>query len=78
MAAQNLAELLPATRGRIVPFGLPVLYQNGPFNCACLAVDGAIVGVVAKRFLAETAFITNPTGSSLGRRDCGGKCRATV
>jgi NAD+ synthase (glutamine-hydrolysing) len=60
MAAQNLAALVPATRGLIVSFGLPVLYQNGLFNCACLAVDGAIVGFVAKRFLAGDGIHYEP------------------
>ena len=60
MAAQSLAALVPATRGMIVSFGLPVLYQNGLFNCACLAVDGAIVGLVAKRFLAGDGIHYEP------------------
>jgi NAD+ synthase (glutamine-hydrolysing) len=60
MAAQSLAAMLPATRGMIVSFGLPVLYQNGLFNCACLAVDGSIAGFVAKRFLAGDGIHYEP------------------
>ena len=60
MAAQSLAAMLPATRGMIVSFGLPVLYQNGLFNCACLAVDGSVVGLVAERFLAGDGIHYEP------------------
>jgi NAD+ synthase (glutamine-hydrolysing) len=60
MAAQSLAEMLPATKGMIVSFGLPVLYQNGLFNCAGLAVDGSLVGFVAKRFLAGDGIHYEP------------------
>ena len=60
MAAQSLVELLPATRGMIVSFGLPLLFLNGLFNCACLACDGQIVGFVAKRFLAGDGIHYEP------------------
>ena len=55
-----LQELLPKTRGMVVSFGLPVLHQNGLFNCEALAVDGRLAGLVAKRFLAGD-------GSQFGR-----------
>src|SRR5438067_958273 len=42
MAWRVLQEILPATRGLIVSLGLPVLYQNGLFNTACLVVDGRV------------------------------------
>jgi len=45
-------ELLPATRGMAVSFGLPLVYHNVLFNAACLAVDGALAGFVCKRHLA--------------------------
>jgi NAD+ synthase (glutamine-hydrolysing) len=48
-----LEQLLPRTRGMIVSFGLPVWHQNTIFNCACLVVDGRIVGLVAKQNLAN-------------------------
>jgi NAD+ synthase (glutamine-hydrolysing) len=55
-----LKELLPETRGMIVSLGLPVLHQHGLFNCACLAVDGRIVGFTAKRFLAGDGIHYEP------------------
>src|SRR5262249_52921384 len=33
-------------------FGLPVFYQGRLYNCACLVVDGEIVGFVPKKNLA--------------------------
>ena len=56
----RLKELLPETRGMVVSFGLPVLHQNGLFNCACLAVDGRFVGFTAKRFLAGDGIHYEP------------------
>jgi NAD+ synthase (glutamine-hydrolysing) len=44
----------------VVSFGLPVLHQNGLFNCAALAVDGKLVGLVAKRFLAGDGIHYEP------------------
>jgi NAD+ synthase (glutamine-hydrolysing) len=55
-----LQELLPETRGMVVSFGLPILHQNGLFNCAALAVDGSLVGLVAKRFLAGDGIHYEP------------------
>ena len=55
-----LQELLPATAGLVVSFGLPVLHQNGLFNCAALAVNGRLVGLVAKRFLAGDGIHYEP------------------
>jgi NAD+ synthase (glutamine-hydrolysing) len=44
----------------VVSFGLPVLQQNGVFNCAALAVDGRLLGLVAKRFLAGDGIHYEP------------------
>ena len=55
-----LNELLPETRGMVVSFGLPVLHQNGLFNCAAVAVDGSLIGLVAKRFLAGDGIHYEP------------------
>jgi NAD+ synthase (glutamine-hydrolysing) len=44
----------------IVSLGLPVLHQNGLFNCAGLAVDGQLIGLVAKRFLAGDGIHYEP------------------
>jgi len=59
-AWQILNELLPETCGMVVSFGLPALHQNGLFNCVALAVDGKIVGLVAKRFLAGDGIHYEP------------------
>ena len=59
-AWKALLGLLPETRGMVVSFGLPVLHQNGLFNCAALAVEGKLVGLVAKRFLAGDGIHYEP------------------
>jgi len=56
----SLKLLLPATRGMIVSFGLPVLHQHGLFDCACLVADGEVVGLTAKRFLAGDGIHYEP------------------
>ncbi len=55
-----LQQIAPQTRGMIVSVGLPVLYQNGLFNTACLLVDGRIAGFAAKRFLAGDGIHYEP------------------
>ena len=55
-----LREIVPATRGMIVALGLPVLHKHALFNCACLAVDGRIAGLAAKRFLAADGIHYEP------------------
>ncbi len=57
---ESLQSLLPETRGMVVSFGLPVLFQNGLFNSACLVVDGQIAGLVAKRYLAGDGIHYEP------------------
>lgn len=59
-AWKMLKELVPATKGMIVSFGLPMLHQHGLFNCACLVVDGRIEGFTAKRFLAGDGIHYEP------------------
>jgi NAD+ synthase (glutamine-hydrolysing) len=59
-ALDVLAEILPATKGMAFSIGLPLMYQNGVFNVACLAVDGRIAGFVAKRFLAGDGIHYEP------------------
>jgi NAD+ synthase (glutamine-hydrolysing) len=59
-AWQALMELVPETHGMIVSFGLPVLHQNGLFNCAALAVNGKLIGLAAKRFLAGDGIHYEP------------------
>ena len=50
-AWEVLHEIAPATAGIVVAVGLPVLFRNALFNCACLLADGRILGFVAKQFL---------------------------
>jgi NAD+ synthase (glutamine-hydrolysing) len=59
-AWESLLAVMPATRSMIVSLGLPVMHQNGLFNCACLLVDGKIAGFVAKRFLAGDGIHYEP------------------
>jgi NAD+ synthase (glutamine-hydrolysing) len=51
-AERLLGELLPETRGLVVSLGLPVLVGHGVYDAAAVVVDGRLVGVAAKRFLA--------------------------
>ena len=55
-----LRELLPATRGLVVSFGLPLYHEKALYNAACLVVDGAIAGFVGKRFLAGDGIHYEP------------------
>src|SRR5580692_4567723 len=59
-ARQVLLQIAPHTKGMIVSVGLPLAYQHGLFNTACLIVDGRIVGFVAKRFLAGDGIHYEP------------------
>ncbi|XHR31272.1 MAG: NAD(+) synthase [Chthoniobacteraceae bacterium] len=60
MAWKSLETLLPDTQGIVVTVGLPVLFQNGVFNCACVIADGQILGLVAKRYLAGDGIHYEP------------------
>ncbi|MEM8681456.1 MAG: NAD(+) synthase, partial [Planctomycetota bacterium] len=51
MCLEVLHELLPETRGMIVPFGLPLRHRGGLFNCVALAANGKLAGFVAKQNL---------------------------
>ena len=55
-----LEKLLPKTQGLIVTIGLPLMFQNALFNVVCVAVDGKILGFVAKRFLAGDGIHYEP------------------
>jgi len=59
-ALEVVREIVPETEGMIVSLGLPVLHNSALFDCACLAVDGRIVGLVAKRFLAGEGIHYEP------------------
>ncbi|HEX3658103.1 MAG TPA: NAD(+) synthase [Pirellulales bacterium] len=60
MARRVLLEILPETTGLIVSLGLPLPFQHGLFNTACLAADGRILGFVGKRFLAGDGIHYEP------------------
>jgi len=71
-ALDVLREVLPATEGMVVSLGLPLLHRGALFDAACLAVDGRIVGFVAKRFLAGEGLHYEPRWFKpwpRGRRD---------
>lgn len=55
-----LQEILPHTQGIAVTLGLPLHFRNSLFNCVCLVVDGALVGFVAKRYLAGDGLHYEP------------------
>jgi len=59
-ARDVLHEILPATAGMVVAVGLPVLYHNALFSCACLIVDGKIAGFAAKQNLAGEGLHYEP------------------
>lgn len=51
---------LEETAGMVVVLGLPVEHRGAVYNCAALCVDGAVVGLVAKRFLAGDGIHYEP------------------
>jgi NAD+ synthase (glutamine-hydrolysing) len=59
-ALDVLVSLLPDTRGVIACFGLPLAHQKGIYNVCALAVDGHLVGFVAKRSLAGDGIHYEP------------------
>jgi NAD+ synthase (glutamine-hydrolysing) len=60
MAQQILLELVPETTGMAVSFGLPLLHRGALFNTAALAVDGKLLGLVAKQHLAGEGIHYEP------------------
>ena len=55
-----VATLATDARGMAVCLGLPVLHRNGLFNAVALLVDGALVGLAAKRHLAGEGLHYEP------------------
>jgi NAD+ synthase (glutamine-hydrolysing) len=51
-ALSVLGELVKETQGLVVSFGLPLVVNRALLNTCALAVDGRLVGLVAKRALA--------------------------
>jgi NAD+ synthase (glutamine-hydrolysing) len=60
MALDVLGDLLPETRGMVVSFGLPLMFQGALYNTACLAADGQILGFVGKQNLAGEGIHYEP------------------
>jgi NAD+ synthase (glutamine-hydrolysing) len=60
MAQKLLLELLPETTGMAVSFGLPFLHRGALFNTAALAVNGKLLGFVAKQHLAGEGIHYEP------------------
>ncbi|MEM6654806.1 MAG: NAD(+) synthase, partial [Planctomycetota bacterium] len=56
----SLVQIAPATRGMIVAVGLPAACGPELYNAAALLVDGGIVGLAAKQFLAGDGIHYEP------------------
>lgn len=59
-AWEMLESMLPHTQGIVVSFGLPVMCRHALYNCAALAVDTQLVGLVGKRALAGDGLHYEP------------------
>ncbi|MEM6330533.1 MAG: nitrilase-related carbon-nitrogen hydrolase, partial [Planctomycetota bacterium] len=59
-ALEQLAVLAEQTRGIAVAVGLPVYYESSLYNTAALLVDGRLVGIVGKQFLASDGIHYEP------------------
>ncbi len=59
-ALELLAELAAETAGLVACFGLPAFYAGGVYNCAAVACDGRLVGLVAKQHLAGDGIHYEP------------------
>jgi len=59
-AFAQLEALARLTKGIVVAVGLPVYHEKALYNAAALLVDGAIVGFVAKQFLAGDGIHYEP------------------
>ncbi|MGE0550227.1 MAG: NAD(+) synthase [Kofleriaceae bacterium] len=59
-AFAQLDALAAHTRGMVVAVGLPIFHEKALYNAAALLADGAIVGFVAKQFLAADGIHYEP------------------
>jgi NAD+ synthase (glutamine-hydrolysing) len=59
-ALEVLAALVPETKGLVASFGLPLAHHKNVYNVCALAVDGRLVGFVAKRALAGDGIHYEP------------------
>ena len=60
LALEILEELIPLTHGMIVSIGLPIYFNKALYNGAALAVDGRLIGIVPKQFLAGDGIHYEP------------------
>ena len=60
LALETLVDILPHTKNSIVSVGLPIMYKNAVFSCACLIVDTKIKGFIAKQNLAGDGIHYEP------------------
>lgn len=59
-ALEQLAELVPATKGLVACFGLPVFHEGAIYNAAAVACDGKLLGFTAKQHLAGDGIHYEP------------------
>jgi NAD+ synthase (glutamine-hydrolysing) len=59
-ALKMLVACLPETTGMVVCLGLPVFHEGAVYNTAALAVDGRLIGIVAKQHLAGDGIHYEP------------------
>ncbi|MCO6044548.1 NAD(+) synthase [Aeoliella sp. ICT_H6.2] len=59
-ALDEIAELLPHTKGMAVAVGLPLFYEASLYNAAALMVDGELAGIVCKQFMASDGIHYEP------------------
>jgi NAD+ synthase (glutamine-hydrolysing) len=60
MALEVLHEVLPATHGLLVSFGVPLSVNGAVYNACCLVDDTKVLGFVAKRALAGDGLHYEP------------------
>jgi NAD+ synthase (glutamine-hydrolysing) len=59
-AERVLASIVPETRGLVVSVGLPLSRGSSVFNTSALVADGKLLGLVAKRALANDGIHYEP------------------
>ena len=59
-ALDELAGIVPETHGLVACIGLPVCFEGAVYNCAALACDGRLLGLVAKQHLAGDGIHYEP------------------
>lgn len=59
-ALDELTAIVPETRDQVACIGLPVFHEGAVYNCAALACDGRLLGIVAKQHLAGDGIHYEP------------------